>query len=100
MEARRENILINTLDNPTRVLFWDVDVFLIVVAPFFVGMAFSSLLMMLTGFFVVSPYKKFKKRYPRGTLKHKCYWNLPHDIFKKSGKFKSFPPSHERELLL
>ena len=100
MEARRENILINTLDNPTRILFWEVDGFLVVIIPFFVGMALSSLLIMITGFFLISPYRKLKKMYPRGSLKRKCYWNLPHHVFEKSGKFKGFPPSYERELLL
>jgi conjugal transfer pilus assembly protein TraL len=100
MGFSRENILLNTLDNPTRVLFWTVDVFAFMVIPVFLGILLSSLIVMLLGFVLVPFYGRFKKRFPRGVVRHKMYWLLPHEAFLRFGKLKSFPPSHEREMIL
>lgn len=100
MSCPRENILLNTLDNPTRVLFWTIDIFSLVVIPVFVGILLSSLIVMLLGFVLVPFYKRFKKKFPGGVLKHRMYWLFPREAFLQFGKLKSFPPSHEREMIL
>jgi type IV conjugative transfer system protein TraL len=100
MSSNRNDILINTLDNSTRVLFWTVDSFALMVAPVFIGMILSSVLIMPIGFLLLPFYNRYKKNFPRGAMKHRMYWNLPHRAFLRFGKLKSFPASHERELIL
>ena len=83
-----------------RVLFWRVDEFAIIVVPIFLGLLIGSILFMTLGFLLKPFYSRLKKKYPRGTLKHKLYWHLPTSIVGKMGICQTIPPSHKRELLL
>lgn len=90
----------STLDNPPRILFWPLDVFLIMVGPAFVGLAIGFPLLILAGFIVKPLYQRLKRRYPRGSFRHRLYWQFPQKAFGSSGPGSSFPPSYIREYLL
>ncbi|MFI5343138.1 MAG: type IV conjugative transfer system protein TraL [Chlamydiales bacterium] len=87
------------MDNTPRMLFWGIDEFVIMVSPFFIGLLVGSVPVMLSGFFLKGFYRRTKKRYPKGAIRHSLYRNLPHWFFKQSGVFKRLPPSHKRDFL-
>jgi len=93
-------IVIKTLDNTPRVLFWGVDEFLILVVPIFLGVLLGSFLVMTLGPVLKTLYTKSTKRFARGALKHKLYWMLPRQAFRGVGILKKIPPSHLRDLVL
>jgi|SaaInlStandDraft_3_1057020.scaffolds.fasta_scaffold31389_2 conjugal transfer pilus assembly protein TraL len=95
-----QHVIIKSLDNLPRFLFWSLDDFLVMVIPFFIGMVMESLLVMVMGVLIRPFYSKLKRRYPHGSLKHFIYWYFPHEACSKSGCFKNLPPSHKRERLL
>ena len=90
--------IIRSLDNPARFLFWEIDVFGIVVVPFLVGILAGSFLMMGSGLVMGFFYKRLKKKFPNNSFKQKLYWHLPTDRLK--GFVHKYPPSHIRELIL
>lgn len=87
-------IIIKTLDNTPRLLFWKIDSFALVTIPFLIGSLFGSFLVMSQGVFIYLLYRRFKRRYPGLNIKHLAYWSLP------TGKKVLFPPSHKREYTL
>ncbi len=94
----RQHYIFKSLDNPIRILFWNVDEFLLIVIPFFIGLIFGSVVVsVLTISIVIYLYKKFKKRYRKLYFSHLMYWNLPTGKMKKIGIYKSLPFSHIRE---
>ena len=93
------NLIFKTMDNTPRMIFWGVDEFIIMTVPFFLGVLVGSLLIMLSGFVLKRFYSRWKKRYPRGLLKHAFYWNMPTKAFNKAGIFKRLPQSHKRDFL-
>ncbi len=87
--------VLKTLDNPPRILFWDVYEFLAIAVPFVVGMGVASIAIMLSGIPLKILYKKFKKKSPYISFSQRVYWYLP-----KNKKLKNIPPSHQREFIL
>ena len=94
-----KNFVFKTLDNMPRMIFWGVDEFVIMAAPFFIGLLFGSVFMMLSGLVLKKFYCRWKKRYPRGLIMHALYWNLPTRAFIRFGVFKRLPHSHVRDFL-
>ena len=85
-----------TLDNPSRILFWQMDEFFVMVVPMFLSIALGSFLIAL-GVLIKIPYNKLKKKFSPCSLLHYTYWYLPTTHMKH---LKKMPPSHQRELLL
>ena len=98
MISHDRGYIIKSLDNQMRFLFWELDEFGVLVIPLFLGILTSSVLMMCSGLFWRYLLNKFKKKFPRGSLKHYLYWNLPTRHMKKM--VGNCPPSHLRELIL
>lgn len=96
MSDEHQHIIFKSLDNPARILFWNIDEFLLMALPFFIGVLLSSWCLMFSGFIVKYIYSKFYKNHPRFILNHILYWYLPTGKLKKIGLFKSFAPSHIR----
>lgn len=99
MESGQQNLIIKTLDNAPRLLFWSADEFLLLAVPLFIGIVFGSFLLMISGFAIKPLLTRLKKRYPKGFLKHRLYWILPKSAFSFSGTLKRVPPSHLREFI-
>lgn len=93
------NQIYKTMNNTPRMLFWGIDEFLIMAVPFFIGLLIGSIAVMLCGFVLKGFYRRTKKRYPKGMIRHSLYRNLPDWIFKRIGVFKRLPPSHKRDFL-
>ena len=102
MESENYRVF-KTIDNMPRILFWGADLFVILFAPFFLGLIIGGLFCLFT--LILSPisgflYWRLTKKYPRGALKHIFYWNIPQDVFIRNGKLKAMPASHIREYTL
>jgi type IV conjugative transfer system protein TraL len=93
------HVVIKTLDNPPRILFWEADEFIMIAAPVFIGIALGSLLVVFLGLFLKPTYARLKKRLGRGRIQRVIYWNFPKDAMGQLGVFKKLPPSHVREWL-
>ena len=101
--ARRfdEHVILKTLDNQPRILFWELDEFLVMTVPVMLGIGVGSFLLMISGFIAKPFYSKIKRcNRRRRQLLHTLYWNLPHSTFVQLGALKRLPPSHKRELTL
>lgn len=92
--------IIKTLDNSPRILFWDMDEFLVMVLPMLVGIGCGSVSMMLLGFAAKPLYRRYKSRNRNGVLQHRIYWIFPHSSLKQSGLIKKLPASHQRDYVL
>jgi conjugal transfer pilus assembly protein TraL len=90
-------LLLRTLDNPLRVLYWSIDEFMVLAFPLFLTLCLGSIFFVLIGFVLKPCYSKFKKNFPNGSFVHKLYWYLP---TKSIGRVKHLPASYYRELLL
>ena len=95
-----KHLVLKTLDDEMRILFWSVDDFLVITVPLFLGILLSSFCIMLSGLFLKYCYTKLKKRFPHHSFKHKLYWTLPTKAFNRRGLIKNLPASHIREFLL
>jgi type IV conjugative transfer system protein TraL len=100
MELDKRFLVLKTLDNMPRFIFWPIDEFIILIIAFFLGLCMSSLLIMLSGLIPWFYYKKLKKKNKQGSFIHKMYWNLPTKPFKKLRLMKNVPESHLRDLVL
>ena len=100
MALERSHLVFKTVDNPLRILFWELDEFLCIAAPLFLGMCFSSFLLMCSGIVAKPLYTRLKKKCPNQHFKHMVYWYLPTRQLKKMGIVKNLPPSHVRAYLL
>ncbi|MDO3380357.1 type IV conjugative transfer system protein TraL [Geoalkalibacter halelectricus] len=60
------------LSQPYKILWFEPDDMVILVAAFLLGMAFTAWFFL--GFFMVWPYIKIKRHYPRGFLRHALYF--------------------------
>jgi len=87
--------IFRTLDNPSRMLFWTLDEFFIMMIPIFLSIALGNLLIAL-GVLIKIPYNKMKRQFSTSLL-HYAYWYLP---TKHMRYLKRMPPSHQRELIL
>lgn len=94
-----KNTIFKTLDNPTRLLFWKLDEFFILLIPFVLGVLFGNILLVV-GALLKYPYARMKKKLSHRTIQHYIYWYLPTHICRHMGHFKNMPSSHSRELLL
>ena len=83
------------LDDPPKFLFWDMDISLIVITAFGIGL-FTHQLIVLTsiGLFIAYRYTKFKSGKHPYFMIHSFFWFLP--IKRKS---KRIPDSSVREFL-
>lgn len=88
------------MDNTPRMLFWEIDEFILMAAPFFLGVAVGSVSVMLSGIVLKKFYSRWKKRCPRGVLRHTIYWNIPTHSLRVLGIFKRLPDSHERNFIV
>lgn len=95
-----QHVIIKTLDNPPRMLFWDLDEFLVMITPFFVGMILSSILVMVSGFFLKIAYSSLKKEGQKGPIRHRAYWLIPQGVNRSCGVLKKIPGSHIRRVVL
>ncbi|MBB63437.1 MAG: type IV conjugative transfer system protein TraL [Waddliaceae bacterium] len=99
MRQHDESRIIKTLDNQPRVLFWDVDEFLVLFLPLLLGIGIGSILIMLLGIPLKFVFSKTKSK--RGVpLKHRMYWMLPSDFLRKRKGIHNFPDSHIRDIVL
>lgn len=94
-----QSTIFKTMDNTPRILFWEIDDFLVMSAPFFMGILAGSICLMLSGIVLKKFYARWKKRYPRGLLRHTIYWHMPTKAVNKLGIFKRLPQSHKRDFL-
>jgi type IV conjugative transfer system protein TraL len=94
-----KNIIYKTMDNTPRMLFWEIDDFIVMAAPFFLGVIAGSILVMLSGFVLKKFYTRWKKTYSKGLLRHTIYWHMPTKAVNKLGIFKRLPQSHKRDYL-
>jgi conjugal transfer pilus assembly protein TraL len=95
-----DHVLLKTLDNPPRILFWELDEFLVMLVPVFAGIAIGSLSLMVAGLVLKPVFSKMKRRHKSRSLQHQLYWLLPYSSFQRSGLLKRIPPSHIREVVL
>lgn len=99
MNLENSHVVLKTIDNTARILFWRVDEVFIVMIPFIVGFLFSSILVMFLGFTLRYCYSRLRKNSYK-MLQHRLYWYLPTDAFVKTGIFKNIPRSHLRKFSL
>lgn len=99
MSSNRHRIL-KTMDNPPRVLVWELDEFLVVASPLFLGICLGSILVSFSGLALKPIYSRIRQRLQRGVLSSYIYWLLPSRALKRRGFFVRLPDSHERDLLL
>jgi len=77
------------LDDPDKLLWWDFDQALIVIAIFGLGIVMNMLIVgVVLSVFVGSLIGKLKSGRSRGFLVHSAYWYLPMDM-----GLKRTPPS-------
>jgi|GEM_PF-1731092 len=93
-----QHIVIKTLDNPTRILFWDLPDFVLLVLPFFLGMLLESSLILIGGLMGRLLMKKVLRKMPKAYLKRAAYWYLPTRIMNHLLK-TDLPPSHVRRFM-
>jgi conjugal transfer pilus assembly protein TraL len=85
------------LDDPGKLLFWDVDVALVVVTGFMIGVYSANIAVFITSILgsmaLASAYGKMKSGKHPGMSKHIIYWylGLP--------RHKVTPPSWFREMI-
>ena len=95
-----ENRILKSMDNPGRVLVWDLDEFLVISAPLFLGICVGSLLVTLSGLLLKPFYSRLRKKLPRGALSAYIYWKLPSSSLRRRGMISNLPDSNARDLLL
>lgn len=88
--------IFKTLDNASRILFWKLDEFFIMIIPIFLSIALGSFLIVFMAFIKI-PYNRLKKRFLPISVVHYTYWYLP---TRHMRHLKRMPPSNQRELLL
>ncbi|NGX47091.1 MAG: hypothetical protein K1000chlam3_00460 [Chlamydiae bacterium] len=93
-----QHIIIKTLDNPTRILFWDLPDFAMLVLPFFLGMLLENSLIFIGGLVARWFLKRLLKHLPKGYLKRVAYWYLPTRTMNRLLK-TNLPPSHIRRFM-
>ncbi len=98
--SMERNRILKTMDNQPRVLVWELDEFLVVSAPLFLGICLGSLLIAFSGIGLKPIYSRIRQRLQRGVLASYLYWLLPSRALRRRGFFVHLPDSHERDLLL
>lgn len=90
-----QHVVIKTLDNPLRILFWNLSDFFMLVIPFFLGVIFESVVIVLIGLVLRLFFKRLLQRYPQTYFKSLLYWYLPTKTLNRILKC-NLPPSHFR----
>ncbi len=94
-----QHVILKTLDNPQRFLFWTIDVVLLFFIIFILGILIHiSLLILIIPAKII--YTKIKRRFPRSLIKHKIYWSIPQKAFSQGGNCQKIPPSYIEDILL
>jgi hypothetical protein len=62
------------LHRPFQVLWWEVDELGLYTVALVIGMIFEHILAWIIPIFLVTRYSAYKKRYPRGFIKHFLYF--------------------------
>lgn len=99
----RRNVILKTLDNQPRIVFWSLDEFLIMALPLVVGLLFKGFLgivVMLSGFPLKKIYTRLLKGSKTKSIKSAAYWFLPKKQSEKLLGTSNLPDSSQRELLL
>ena len=91
-----EHVILNYLDTPTRILFWPVSEFMMVVMPVLVLIMLGHpiLALMLGGLFVWG-IRFFKRSFGPGMLEGVLYWYFVHNRLK----YPVTTPSYIREFI-
>lgn len=63
-----------TLNNMPRLVFWRIDDVFVALVPFFAGLIFGSLLLMIGSFIGLYVYRNMRKRTGDLNLKAVIYW--------------------------
>jgi conjugal transfer pilus assembly protein TraL len=100
MNSENSYLVVKTLDNSPRFLFWTLDEFSIFCVPLLIGIGIGSVLIALSGIPLKYFYSKAKRKFPKGALMHQMYWNVPKIFFKHARVLQNTPESHKREFLL
>jgi len=93
-----QHIVMKTLDNPTRILFWDLPDFAVMVLPFFLGMLMENSLICVGGILIRWFFKRLLRQLPKGFVKRAAYWYLPTKVINSCLK-SNLPPSHIRKFM-
>jgi type IV conjugative transfer system protein TraL len=94
------HIILKNLDNPPRMLFWDLDEFMLIAGPVVLGLFYSNFYIAASGFVVKKIYSKLIKGLPKGTVLHKIYWYFPSAFIEAIANVKNLPESFKRRLTL
>ena len=97
-----ENRIIKTLDNPLRLLFWDLRESMLLIFFVSLGGFLGSLTIILFGIALWWFSRQFNKLAKKKGITpfHYVYWHVPTKVLRRSGNFSSFPCSHKRKLIL
>ena len=91
-----EHVILNHLDAPSRILFWPISEFMLVVFPIVVLVIFGHPLMGFgTGGALIYGIRVFKRTFGKGTLEGVLYWNFVHN----HAHYLVTPPSYIREYI-
>lgn len=93
-----QHLVLKTLDNPIRILFWNLPDFMMLILPFFVGMLFESTLLFLVGIALRIILKRALRRQRKGSAKLWVYWHFPTSTMNRMLK-THMPASHIRKYL-
>ena len=64
-----------SLNDPTQVLLWSLDEFIVVAILFGVGLIFRQLLLAIACIFIfLKVYRRFRDGRPNGFFQHLMYW--------------------------
>ncbi|MFB5616681.1 MAG: type IV conjugative transfer system protein TraL [Nitrosopumilus sp.] len=99
----RRNIILKTLDNQPRVLFWGLDEFLMMTIPLMVGLFFQGFFgfaIMFSGFPLKMMYAKFANQSRYFSFRSFIFWFLPKKKTELLLGVKNLPDSSSREILL
>lgn len=94
MSSINRHVILNHIDSPIKILFWNRGELLMLMGPFFLGLLsdffIEGVFLSLFNWWVVSKYKSL---FGKGQLQSVMYWHFPHA--KK--RLKKIPPSYIRE---
>jgi len=96
----RKPRILKTLNNSPRFFYWDFDVFIVGLIPFFVGLWTGTKTLMVMAIPLSWALSSLKRRYPSGGVMHLLYWVFPTKSLKHLGVKGNIPPSHKRRYFL
>ena len=93
-------VVVKTLDNKTRLLFWNFDEIILVMGAFLLTIAYANFFFLIVGFVLRYFYNKYKRRHPNSVISHRLYWLLPIQAIRFGGICKRIPASCKRDWVL